>query len=142
MGLPRRDHVVVGLRLLEHAPHRVDVVAREPPVAPRFEIAEPELAGAPQLYACDPVAHLARHELATAALALVVEENAGAREEPVALPVVDRDEVTVDLRDAVRAPRMERRGLALGCLAHLPEHLAGARLVEAHARRDEADGLE
>ena len=40
--LSGRDDEVVGLVLLEHEPHRADVVARVAPVAPRLEVAEPE----------------------------------------------------------------------------------------------------
>ena len=37
------DHVVVGLVLLEHPPHRLDVVGRVAPVALGVEVAEEEL---------------------------------------------------------------------------------------------------
>ena len=60
----------------------------------------------------------------------------------VALAVVDRDPVPVDLGDAVGAARVERRRLGLRHLAHLAEHLRRARLVEADLRVDEADRLE
>ena len=39
--LAGRDHVVVGLVLLEHQPHRLDVVAGEAPVALGVEVAQP-----------------------------------------------------------------------------------------------------
>ena len=42
--LAGRDHVVVGLVLLQHQPHRADVVAGEAPVALRVEVAEAQLA--------------------------------------------------------------------------------------------------
>src|SRR6185295_13460966 len=38
------DDVVVGAVLLQHGPHRLDVVTREAPVAPRLQVAEVELA--------------------------------------------------------------------------------------------------
>ena len=38
-----RDDVVAGLVVLEHEPHRTDVVARVAPVAARGEVAEREL---------------------------------------------------------------------------------------------------
>jgi len=43
MACARRHHVVVGLFLLEHEPHGLHVVAREPPVAPGVEVAEAQL---------------------------------------------------------------------------------------------------
>ena len=72
-----------------------------------------ELLREPELDARDAVGDLARDELAAAARALVVEEDARAREQAVALAVVDGDVVAVDLGDAVRAARVERRRLAL-----------------------------
>ena len=88
------------------------------------------------------VRDLARDELEPAALALVVEEDPGGGEEVVALAVVHGDEVAVALGDPVGRARVERRGLALRHLEHLPEHLGGGRLVEARLRRDLAHGLE
>ena len=40
--LAGRDHVILGLVLLQHQPLRLDVVARVAPVAQRVEIAEVE----------------------------------------------------------------------------------------------------
>src|SRR5215467_4906750 len=40
MGLPGRDDVVVGLLLLQHDPHGLDIVARMAPVTLRIEIAQ------------------------------------------------------------------------------------------------------
>ena len=54
--LARRDHVVLGLALLEHQPHRLDVVAGEAPVALRVEVAEAQLVGEAELDARDAVA--------------------------------------------------------------------------------------
>ena len=41
-------------RLLQHPPHRVDVVAGEAPVAPRVEVAQPELVASPSLIRATP----------------------------------------------------------------------------------------
>src|SRR5262249_20858036 len=75
VGFPGRDDVIVGLLLLEHEPHRLDVVLRVAPVAPRSEVAEVEAV----LEAVPDAPHgardLARHERLAAALALVVEED-------------------------------------------------------------------
>ena len=44
MRLARRDDEIVGLVLLQHEPHRPDVVPGEAPVPLGVEIAEPHLA--------------------------------------------------------------------------------------------------
>src|SRR5262249_56582204 len=90
----------------------------------------------------DALRHLPGHELATAARALVIEEDPRAGEQAIALTVVDRDVVAVDLRDPVRATGMKGRRLALRRLRRLPEHLARAGLIEARVGRDEPHGLE
>ena len=140
--LPCRDHVVVGLLLLEHQPHRLDVVACEAPVSLGVEVAEAEFAGEAELDPRDAVRDLARHELEPAARRLVVEEDPRDREEAVRLAVVDRDEVPVGLRHPVRRARVEGRRLALRNLAHLAEHLGRGRLVEADVRVHAADRLQ
>ena len=73
------DHVVVGLVLLEHQPHGLDVVAGEAPVALGVEVAEAQLVARPSLIWATRVADLAGDELEAAARALVVEEDAATR---------------------------------------------------------------
>jgi hypothetical protein len=65
VGLAGGDHVVVGLGLLEHQPHGLDVVAGEAPVALGVEVAEPQLAREPQRDPRHAVGDLAGHELET-----------------------------------------------------------------------------
>ncbi len=129
--LARRDHVVVGLVLLEHEPHRLDVVAGVAPVALRVEVAEVELLLHAQLDAPDGAGDLAGDECLAAAGRFVVEEDAAAGVHVVRLAVVDRRPVREDLRDAVRRARVEGRLLGLRHLLHLAEHLRTARLVVA-----------
>src|SRR5205085_6772414 len=74
---------------------------------------------------------------------LVIEQDAAAAEHAVALAVVHRDEMPVDLGDAVGTARVERGRLALGSFTHLAEHLTARRLVKADALWvDQADRLE
>src|SRR5262245_28780766 len=105
---PGGDDVVVGGGLLKHAPHGVDVVPGEAPVAPGLEVPQAQLGGESQLDGSRAVGDLARDELEAAPGALVIEQDARAREQAVALPVVDGDAVTIDLGHAVRAARVER----------------------------------
>ena len=100
-----RDHVVVGLGLLQHQPHRLHVVARVPPVPRRVEIAERHLPVEPELDARGGVGHLPRHEVERTPRRLVVVEDPGGRVEAVANAVAPRDEVAVRLRNAVRRER-------------------------------------
>ena len=69
MHLAGRDDVVVGVLLLEHEPHRLDVVAGKTPVALRVEVAQAQLVGETELAAHGPVGDLAGHELQSRAAA-------------------------------------------------------------------------
>ena len=81
--LAGRDHVVVRLVLLEHQPHRAHVVAGVAPVAPRVEVAEPELACEPERDRRRRVRDLARDEVERPPRRLVVvEDPASTRSRP------------------------------------------------------------
>ena len=131
MGLARGDHVVTGLVLLEHAPHGLDVVAGVAPVARGVEVPERQDVLQAELDAGDGVGDLAADELEPPLGPGVVEQDPARGVEPVRLPVVERRVVPEDLGRPVRRSRVEGRGLVLGCLADLAEHLRRRRLVEA-----------
>ena len=57
-----RYNVVVGVFLLKHQPHRLDVIARETPVTLCVEVAEVELFLQAELNACSCFGDLARNE--------------------------------------------------------------------------------
>ena len=140
--LAGRDDVVAGLVLLQHQPHGADVVGGVAPVTLRVEVAERQLLVELVRDARHAVRHLAGDELEAAAGRFVVEEDARRGVQVVALAVVDRDPVAVDLGHAVGAAGVERRRLALGDLDHLAEHLRRAGLVEADLGVDEPDRVE
>ena len=76
MGLSGGDDVIVGPVLLEHQPHRLDVVPGEAPVALRLEIAEVELLLEAELDPGGRAGDLPRDEGLAAAGGFVVEEDA------------------------------------------------------------------
>ena len=78
MRLAGGDHVVVGLVLLEHQPHGLDVVLGVAPVALGVEVAERELVLQAELDGGRAMGDLAGDELEPAALALVVEKDSRA----------------------------------------------------------------
>ena len=139
VGFAGADHVVLGGRLLQHPPHRVDVIAGVAPVPASVEIAQPKLGGQAVLDAGDPVGDLAGDELDPPPRRLVVEQDPAHREEPVRLPVVHRDPVAVHLGHPVGRAGVEVGGLPLRRLVHLAEHLGGAGLVEPGGRVDQPD---
>ena len=76
VGLAGGDDVVVGLVLLEHQPHRLDVVAGEAPVALGVQVAQEQLVLQALLDAGGGAGDLAGDERLAAARALVVEQDA------------------------------------------------------------------
>ena len=73
------------------------------------DVAKEELALQPQLDPCGGPGDLSSHEGFATARALVIEEDAAGGMEPVALAIVDRDPVAVELRHAAWASQIERR---------------------------------
>ena len=122
VGLAGRDHEVVRLVLLEHQPHRLDVVLGKAPVALGVEVAQVQLLLQPQLDARRRAGDLAGDERLAAPLGLVVEEDAVGCEQAVRLAVVDGHPVGVHLGSGVGATGVEGRRLGLRRRGR-PEHL-------------------
>ena len=94
------DEVLRGV-VLQHQPHRTDVVAGVAPVTLSVEVAERQLVDQSEFYrGCVP-GDLPGNELESASGALMVEEDPARGEQVIGLPIVDRDEVAVDLRDTI-----------------------------------------
>ena len=111
VGLPGRDDVVVWLGLLEHEPHRLDVVGGVTPVPAGIEIAERTSLSRPRLIAAAACVTFRVHEVERAARGLVVVEDPGGRVQPVLPAIAPGDEVCIRLRDAVRRDGREWRFL-------------------------------
>src|SRR5262249_42572015 len=88
MGFARCDDVVIGLILLEHYPHRLDVFLGVAPVASSLEVPEHELVLASGLDGGDPAGDLPCHESLAAPRRLVVEEDSIGNVETVGLAIV------------------------------------------------------
>ena len=99
--------------VLQDPPHALDIVAGMAPVAPGVEVAEPQPVLQAELDRRHRAGDLAGDEGLAAARALVVEQDAVGGEQAVALAVVARDPVGVELGRGVGALRQERRRLAL-----------------------------
>src|SRR6202012_5202441 len=108
----------------------------------RLAVAEIKVLLQPGLDPRQSARDLARDEGLSAARRLVIEKDAVARVHLVALAVIDRHPVAVDLRRAVGAARIKRRVLALRHRLHEAVHLAAGGLIETGLRRGLVDGLE
>ena len=139
MRLAGGDDVVVRLVLLEHEPHRLDIIAGKAPVALGVHVAEVELLLKAFLDAGSGAGDLAGDERLAPTRAFMVEEDAVDRKHVVALAVVDGLPVAEELGAGVGAAGVEGGALGLRALRHLAEHLAAGGLVEAHGQLRVAD---
>ena len=137
------DDVVVGLLLLEHEPHRADVVAGEAPIALGVEVAHDEFLLQAFLDARGSQGDLAGHERLAAPRAFVVEQDSGAGKEAVSFAIIDRLPVGVKLGTGVGTARVKRRVESLR-RRRRAVHLRAGRLIKLDRLRSiqVPDGLE
>ena len=144
VSLAGGEHIVVGLRLLQHQPHAAHIFARVAPVALGVEIAEIE----PFLQsACDRgdgARDLAGDKGLAAERALVIEQDPVRGVHSVGFAIVHDRPVGEKFGDAVGAARVERRLLRLRNLLRLAVKLGRRRLIETRLldEAEEADRLE
>ena len=129
-GLAGRQHEIVGRVRLQYPVHALDIIPRMAPVALGFEVAEIERLFQAGLDAGDAARDLARHKRLAADRALMVEQDAVGGKHAVGLAVVHRDPVAVELGDAVRRARIERRGFLLRHFLDQAVELRGRGLIE------------
>mmetsp|Transcript_17849 Transcript_17849/g.51100 ORF Transcript_17849/g.51100 Transcript_17849/m.51100 type:complete len:406 (-) Transcript_17849:40-1257(-) len=144
MGLSGGQDVVIGLILLKHAPHTLDVVAGMAPITLGVDVSEVEALVDALMDAGDGGGDLTGDEGLATAGTLVVEEDAVGKVHAVSLTVVHKDPEGVLLGDSIGRTGVEGGGLGLGNLADLAVQLGGGGLVEfdllLHAAG--ADGIE
>ena len=124
------DHEILGLLLVQHQPLHRHVVAGAAPVAQRVEIAHVQAVVESRIHPRQAARDLARHKRFTPPRTLVVEQHPVAGIHAIALAVVHRDPVGIELRYAVGAAGIKGRALPLRDLLHQAVELTGARLVD------------
>mmetsp|Transcript_17850 Transcript_17850/g.51104 ORF Transcript_17850/g.51104 Transcript_17850/m.51104 type:complete len:423 (-) Transcript_17850:52-1320(-) len=144
VSLSGSEDVVIGLILLKHAPHTLDVVAGMAPITLGVDVSEVEALVDALMDAGDGGGDLTGDEGLATAGTLVVEEDAVGKVHAVSLTVVHKDPEGVLLGDSIGRTGVEGGGLGLGNLADLAVQLGGGGLVEfdllLHAAG--ADGIE
>src|SRR5437868_9669548 len=101
------DDVIVRLLLLQHGPHRDDVVSGVPPVATRVQISEIQLVGQTQLDLRNMRGDLSRHKFVPAARALVIEQNSAGGVKVISLTIIPRQMIAGDFGNAISGARVE-----------------------------------
>ncbi len=142
MRAPGRDHEVVGSIVLQHQPHRANVIAGKTPITLRIEVAQPQLVRHTEFNSRNAVANFARDELFAPPRRFVVEQDTADGKQVVRLAVIYRDPMAVQLRHAVRRTRIIRRCLILRNRLDFTEHLRARCLIETNLRIDRANRFE
>lgn len=75
-----RHNVIIRLILLQHAPHRIDVIPGMPPIALGFQVAQPQFFAFSRHDPGNARADLPRDEFETAPRRFVIKKNPAARE--------------------------------------------------------------
>src|SRR5271168_3471944 len=91
------DHEVVGLRLLQHEPHRFNIVAGKSPIPLRINISEAELRFLTEVDAGNRIGYLASYEFNASKRRLMVEEDSAGCMQVEALAIIYRAPVREEL---------------------------------------------
>ena len=127
---------------LEHKIHSSYIVLGVAPVPLGGKISEFDMVLKTEGYLCCGIRDLSCYELKASSLGFMIEEDTGACEHIVALPVVLCDPVSVELGNSVGRSGIEGRCLLLGDLLDLTEHLGCGSLIESGGRIDDPYCLE
>ena len=117
---PSGDDKIVGLRLLQHQPHGMDVILGVTPVPLGIQIPQIKLSLLPGHDAGHRLGNLAGDKGLPPARALMIEEDPVGGIEAVSFPVIDREPVGEDLGTTVRTSGIESRGFSLWIFPALP----------------------
>src|SRR5262245_30754981 len=142
MRLPAGDHVVGRAILLQHCPHRDNVVLGMTPVTPCLQISESQTLCQSQLDARNMRRDFPADEFVPAARTLMIEEYSAGGMKVVCLPVIPRQMITGNLRNTVGGTRVKLRLFVLRRDGRLTEHLTRAGEIEAGMRANFADTRE
>ena len=140
----RRNHEILRLLLLQDQPHALHIILRIAPVTQARQVTQIQ----PLLLALGDARRgqgdLPGHKRLPAALALMVEQDAGAAIHAVRLPVFLNDPETIEFRHRIGAIRVERCILVLRNFLHLAIQLGSGGLVDPAGPRQTAlpHGLE
>ena len=144
VGLSGCQDVIIGLILLEHAPHTLDVIAGVAPITLGINVSKVEVLVDSLVDAGDGGGNLTGDEGAATAGTLMVEENGVGKVHAVGLTVIDKDPEGILLGNGVGRTGVEGSGLGLRDLLHLAVKLGGGGLVELDLlfHTTSADGIE
>ncbi|MNV26334.1 hypothetical protein D3C71_1174530 [compost metagenome] len=136
------QHKGVGFVGLQHAPHAFHIFLGKTPVALGIQVAQLHNSLLPEFDFGNAVCDFSGHKFATAQRAFMVEQNATAAKNTIALAVVDCHPVRIQLGHAIGAAGVKRSVFHLWNRLHLAKHFRGTGLVVTYLRVDDANCLQ
>ena len=130
---------VVRFLLLHDQPHALDIILSVAPVTQRIHVAQLQMILQALGNAAGSQRDLAGHEVLTAALRLMVEQNAVDSEHAISIAVLLDHPEAILLCNCIRRIGMERSGLTLGNFLHLAVQLRGRSLIHLAGLGQAAD---
>ena len=131
MHFAGRNHIIVRGFLLQHQPHRPDIIRSIPPVAAGIDIAHIEALLQSAVNPRRRHRDLARHEGLAPPRRLVIEQYPVAGVKIIRFPVILRDPEAVQFRNRIRTARMKRSLFRLRHFRDFSVKLRSRRLIEA-----------
>ena len=130
MHFARRADIVIGLVLLEDAPHHLGILGSIAPVALGIEVPEEKRLLFPFANVSGCPGDLPGDKGFSSAGRLVIEKDPIRGMKVVGLPVIHHGPVGIEFRDSVRGSRIKGRRLALRHFLDLAVEFTGRGLVE------------
>ncbi len=121
MGLSGCHYIIIGRVVLEHQPHRLNIILSTAPISLSAQIAQRQLG---LQISCDSRSRardLPRYKVLTVPRRFVVVKNAVANKEAVGFSIHSRQLRRKSFGASIRAGRPQRRALGLGKLTCIPE---------------------
>src|SRR5579862_9214175 len=107
MSFARGNAVVIGMILLQHSPHRGDVIAGMAPVAPGIQIAKSQLAAQAKFDPGSMGSNLSGHKLKSAPRAVVIEQYPSRRMQAIGFPIISSQVESGHLGHAINRTRVK-----------------------------------
>src|SRR5882724_4897471 len=124
MGLARSNHVVAGLILLQHPPHRLHILPGVSPIPHRIQVTQSKSLRLSSDDSRNSRRDLARYKFVSTTRRLMIKGDSAARMNTGAFPVIPGQLETRHLTDPVNRSRVKPRPLVLRRLLRVAEHLA------------------
>src|SRR5699024_4688092 len=113
------DDVIIGPRMLEHAPHGFDIFRGVPPIPAGIEVPELVFVDIGFEDFCNALGDFPSHECATTSWRLMVKKDSVACEEAIGFPIMDSQVMGEHFCGSIRTSWMERCCFPLRRFVHL-----------------------